>query len=133
MPNIHCKICGTEEATFTTISDLRVHQWAAHKERYAKMMITRKNGRPHGAAWRKKISEARRKGIAARKKAGEPVQAVSVRAYKKNTQAALTAAMNGDLKISDFLEELKEQQKFISDVVSLVEGFAAQRQEKKGN
>ena len=139
MPNgpdgfIHCKLCGeSEDVKFTTISDLRKHQWAAHKERYAKLSKPAPSKkRPHGPEWAKKISAGRRKGIAARKKAGLPAQSVtSVRAYRVTAEKAIQAAVNGDMKVSVLLDELKEQQKFLNDVVGLIEGFVQQRTERK--
>ena len=136
-----CKKCGGD-TKFPSIKELRIHQWAEHREAYENTVIAAKKrlekvrnkrgrGGNFGSAWRKKISEGRRRGIAARKKAAKESQVPSVKLSKARTLAAVQAAMNGDMRVADLLEELQRQKTFINDVYSLVSEMAGQYERTK--
>ena len=133
-----CKKCNTPEMVFDSVKALRVHQWATHREAYEttiiaarkrlkKMATKRGRGGDYGPEWRRKISEGRQRGIAARK-AAAGVSVPTVKMLKQKVHAA----MNGDLPLSEFIDELQEQRKLLDDFISLAEGFMAQRIDKKG-
>lgn len=90
-----CRKC--EGSKFKTFSDLRKHQWARHREVFAKLDLQR----------------------------------TAIR--KKSKRAALVpmVSLNGDMRVSDLLDELTVQQRFITDVVALVSSILERHQAKK--
>lgn len=99
---LHCKKC--EGKKFKTISDLRRHQWAQHTETFDNLKNASKT-----KTLRKQLS---------------------VRQFKRAPPLRL-AHVNGDMRVSELLGELKGQQKFINDVVALIEHFMSKHQEKQ--
>lgn len=97
---IKCRKCPGSK--FKTVSALRTHQWAEHRKMFDKLKNSTKT-----------VKTAR--------------DALSVREFKQ-APPAVPLAPNGDMRVSELLGELKGQQKFITDVVNLVEHLAMKRQ-----
>lgn len=96
-----CKKCKNS-GEFTSMGELRSHQWAKHREMFKKSLA-------HSRSIKKK-ARMKRLGHALLPEVRTP------------------RALNGDMRVSELLAELHNQQKFMKDVVDLVGGILARHQ-----
>ena len=114
----HCKKCDGLE--FHSISELRKHQWSAHREQYAKV-TTSTARQAQLKKWREQSKARRDKAKALVVNARQVVEAH--RRGKNGYRAPMLA--------TDLLAQLQTQQKFVNDVVSLISGMIAQHEGNK--
>lgn len=137
---LHCKKC--EGSQFTSISELRKHQWAVHANTFdnlrkaARAASTKAPGAPKKGQFRCAVCGKRFDSMANVQrhnwKAHRSTRMVAVRRrYSAQRQLpAVPLVHNGDMKVADLLAELRHQQKFIDDVISLISGIVTRHQEK---
>ena len=112
----HCRKCNDPTIVFGSVGYLRKHQWAAHRETYANTIMAargnayakKKRGRPPATteskltrrhAWRKEKKMRESHGL---------------------IKDALAKVRNGDMRISDVIDELSSQRKFLDDMISML-------------
>lgn len=105
---VACRKCAGSQ--FTSISELRRHQWERHPEMFHNLQKAAQKALRHPAV-RKQRAEAVKRYHKARRKALLP----------------LAPALNGDMRVSELLVELQSQQRFMNDVVALISGILARR------
>lgn len=98
----NCRKC--ENTKFTTINDLRKHQWSEHRETFAKLIQAGQKHNKKKGKWSKE-QRARYKATMA-------------------LRAQHEVYVNGTpMSAAQLLDKLKMQRNFMNDVVSLVEGL----------
>lgn len=110
---LHCRKC--EGSKFETVSDLRTHQWSVHPETFDALRFAAKKVNQDPAIQARKKAKMRAYYRKLKKKRAL-IKAPVVKLIKETA--------NGDMRVSDLLTELKRQQKFISDMVSLIESMS---------
>lgn len=111
-----CRKC--DNVSFTTITDLRKHQWSTHREAFAKLMEAGK------LANNKKLKGRRSKGSSRWSKA-QMAKYKSTMALRKQQEVYLNGTQNL-MSAAQLLDKLKNQRNFMNDVVNLVEGIIKQ-------
>jgi hypothetical protein len=91
----NCRKCDPP-VQFASLGELRKHQWAAHRESYANT-----------------IAAARKNGRLAKGKVGRPA--------KRPVLSTSANGVNRNMPISDVLDELKDQRKYLDDFISTIE------------
>lgn len=122
---LHCRKC--EGSKFASISELRKHQWAVHKETFANLAKALKAPR--------KTMRCTKCGL--KFKGQGPLQRHYWATHKDGAAHSVrelelpipVARHNGDMRVSDLLGELKGQQKFIDDVIALISGIVERHKE----
>ena len=118
--SVTCKKCNS---TFKTLSELRAHQWAAHREMYANAIKASRS---------KKYALRAKKALAIKKNLAKAEENLTLAEAKLNGPAVLIAHSSLDGKIDsrmtvlELLAKLSKQRDFLKDVVDLIEGVARQ-------
>ena len=117
--SVNCKKCNS---TFKTLSELRSHQWAAHREMYANAIKASRS-----PANRTKI----KKSWIARKAKAEAEKNLALTETKLNdpvliAHSSLDGRIDSRMTVLELLAKLSKQRDFLKDVVDLIEGVARQ-------
>ena len=118
----HCRKCPDDQSKFKTIRELRQHQWAAHREAYEPTIrAAQRNNRAakekkltRRHAWRKEAKERE----SATRKVGRPPS------VRMQIEQSLDKFRNGDMRVSDVIEELQTQRQFLDDMLSMLTEIA---------
>ena len=116
----HCRRCP-DRPEFASISELRQHQWAAHRELFANVFkAAHRKRKPNPPGWRKHIKKGLQRFHDARilAKANGDIE----RKWNKNG--------HGGMPVDELVKELRDQQKFLEETIALVVGLQTQYQEK---
>lgn len=97
----HCKLCGG--LPFASLSEVRKHQWAEHRDIFKDKNGSYKIG---------KITRKRSKDLVKMKKELEAIPVVR------------TEPGTGEMTVSQLMVKLKHQRDFMIDVVVLIEGLS---------
>ena len=134
-----CKQPGCEGSKFTTISELKKHQWSHHPQIFEAVGRPLKNKRKSMSGLIRGTPEYRavdayNKRMRNRMKKAERLsetKAVTVlpRTPVNGTPVNGTSQLPPEMRVSDLLAALKKDQKFIADVIGYISGIAARHPE----
>jgi hypothetical protein len=118
---IHCKKC--DGRAFSSISALRKHQWAEHREVFANTgKPAPKEGGGPGSYWAKLSAEERQVEMARRQQVRRAKALVKLEP-QPNGRAPMLA--------SELLTQLQSQHRFLTDVLGLISGMITQHEENR--
>lgn len=117
-----CMSCG-EAGIFNSITELRQHQWSAHRERFKNLMASAKN-RKYRKPGDKKTEAQRAKWREAKALERKLNPKEAVRKFLANGSPP-------DMSVAELLDTLLDQKKFIDDVIALISSLQSSHTEEQ--